>query len=74
MVKKVIPINFTDQVWRQTVASAVMGVVGFLGLHVWSESFVHFGIGVILTGLTYFITLLVIGKEKLVLEIRSLRS
>ncbi len=74
MVKKVVPINFSDQVWRQTVASITMGLVGFLGLHIWSQSFVHFGIGVVLTGFTYLITLLVIGKEKLVLEIRSLRS
>lgn len=74
MVKKVVPINFTDQVWRQTVASVAMAGVGLAGSQVWSLSFKHFLLGGVLTGFIYFATLLVIGKHKLVSEIRSLRS
>ena len=74
MVKSVIPINFLDQVWRQVVASAVMAAVGLLGVQIWSLSFKHFFFGAAITGLSYFATLLLIGKQKLLSEIRSLRS
>ena len=74
MVKNVIPINFTDQVWRQTVASVVMAAVGLFGVSIWSQSFTHFIFGMVLTGLSYFATLLLFGKQKLITEIRSLRS
>ncbi len=74
MVKKVIPINFTDQVWRQALAASVMAVIGFLGIQIWSQSFLHFFVGVVITGLVYISTLLLIGKDKLVSEVRSLRS
>jgi O-antigen/teichoic acid export membrane protein len=74
MVKKVIPINFIDQIWRQTLASFVMAGVGFIGLQVWSQSFKHFFIGVILTGVSYLVAILVFGKNKLLIELRSLRS
>jgi O-antigen/teichoic acid export membrane protein len=74
MVKKVIPINFMDQLWRQTLASIFMGAVGVFGLQVWSQSFKHFFIGVILTGTSYLVAMLIFGKNKLFNEIRSLRS
>jgi len=74
MVKKVIPINFTDQVWRQFLASVVMGIIGVLGMRIWSKSFAHFFLGAGLTGLSYFVTLLLVGKDKLLAEIRSLKS
>lgn len=74
MVKKVVPINFTDQVWRQTLASVVMALVGVVGMQYWSESFIHFGLGVVLSGLSYVGTVLLVGKNKVFAEIRSLRS
>lgn len=74
MVKQSVPINFIDQVWRQTVASVIMAGVGVLGLSFWAQSFKHFIFGVMLTGISYVATLLIVGKEKLFNEIRSLRS
>ena len=74
MVKKVVPINFLDQVWRQTLASVVMAVVGFIGLQYWEQSFVHLSLGMVSLVALYAGTLILVGKNKLFLEIRSLRS
>ncbi|GIK83907.1 MAG: lipopolysaccharide biosynthesis protein [Patescibacteria group bacterium] len=74
MVKKVVPLSFIDQVWRQTLASVAMAVVGGLGIQIWSQSFKHFLFGMLLTALTYFVTLLLFGKNKVLMELRSLRS
>lgn len=72
-VKKIVPINFFDQVWRQLLASVAMGIVGVIGMQFWSKGYMQFSAGVILTGLTYAVTLLVVGKDKVLSEIRSLR-
>ncbi len=72
-VKKIVPIDFVDQIWRQLLASVVMGFVGVIGMQYWSKGFGQFSAGVILTGLTYAVTLLLVGKNKVLTEIRSLR-
>ncbi len=74
MVKKVVPINFLDQVWRQTLAAFVMAFIGYIGLKYWEMSFLHLAIGMIIAGVSYLGTLLIVGKNKLFSEIRSLRS
>jgi len=72
-VKKIVPIDFIDQVWRQLLASVVMSIVGVIGMQFWSQGYLQFSAGVILTGLTYAVTLLIVGKDKVLTEIRSLR-
>ncbi len=72
-VKKIININFIDQVWRQLLASVLMAFVGLIGIKYWSQGYSQFSLGIILTGLTYVATLIVVGKNKLLLEIRSLK-
>jgi len=72
-VKKIVPIDFIDQVWRQLLASVVMSIVGVIGMQFWSQGYLQFSVGVILTGLTYAVTLLIVGKDKVLTEIRSLR-
>lgn len=74
LVKKVIPIQFTEQIWRQVVASIVMATVGIVGLSFWERSFVYLVLGMGLSGLSYCFTILLVGKHKLFSEIRSLRS
>lgn len=74
MVKKVVQFSFLDQIWRQTVASIAMGLIGIVGMNIWSTSFVHLFVGVLITGGIYLVTLLVLGKNKVLGEIRSLSS
>ncbi len=72
-VKKTVPISFFDQVWRQLLASIAMALVGVIGMRYWSGGYLQFSAGVILTGMTYIVTLMLVGKDKVLQEIRSLR-
>ncbi|MCB9812878.1 MAG: oligosaccharide flippase family protein [Pseudomonadales bacterium] len=73
LVKKIIPIEFIDQVWRQFVAALMMSLVGMMGMNYWKLGFVNFGFGLILTSFVYLITLLLLGRNKILQEVRSLK-
>jgi teichuronic acid exporter len=73
-VKNIVPINFLDQIWRQTVAVLVMAVVGVAGFHYWSVSISMFIVGIAITGISYFVAFLGLGWPKLRDELVSLRS
>lgn len=72
-VNKIVKIAVWENLWRQTLASTVMTVVGVLLLPMWSKSLVWLFAGMIFTGLSYVITLLLFGREKLFMELSSLR-
>jgi lipopolysaccharide exporter len=72
-VKKVVPINFIEQIWRQVLASVAMAIVGVMGINYWSTGYLQFATGVGLTGFTYIATLMLVGKNKVLQEIRSLK-
>ncbi len=72
-VKKIIPFSFIDQVWRQFLASVLMAGVGVIGLQFWASGYWQFVTGLVLVGMTYLLSLLIFGREKIVKEIRSLR-
>jgi len=72
-VKKVVPFNFVDQVWRQLLASIVMAVVGVVGLQTWASGYWQFASGLVLVGGSYVLTLFIVGRKKIVGEIKSLR-
>ncbi|MEX0896134.1 MAG: oligosaccharide flippase family protein [Patescibacteria group bacterium] len=71
-VKKIVPIRVFDQVWRQLAATAVMSAVGIFGMEIWGSSLTLFLIGVIMSGALYALTLFILGKQKLLFELRSL--
>lgn len=71
-VKKIIPINFMDQVWRQFGAMIIMSIVGLAGMNFWKLGLRHMLAGIILTGLTYGISFIFLGRKKLILELNSI--
>lgn len=73
MVKKIVPINFVDQVYRQTIAAVLMGVVGFLGFSLWSQGVSQLLLGMFVSIAVYGSAFMLLGKNKIILEIRSLR-
>ena len=73
LVKKHVSIEFVEQIWRQVIASVVMGAVLVFNLHVWSQSFMWLGIGVLVGAIVYGTTFLLIGYKKFLFEVRSLR-
>lgn len=73
-VKKIVAIEVIEQVWRQLLASAVMVFVAFSAWEYWQQSLYHLGAGMLITGVSYGMALLIFGKEKLIQEITSLRK
>ncbi|MCA9369183.1 MAG: oligosaccharide flippase family protein [Pseudomonadales bacterium] len=72
-VKKFVPINFFGSIWRQTVAAVAMALVGWFGRDIWGQSLYHLGCGALLVSIVYCVTFILIGRDTLVREIKSLR-
>ncbi len=72
-VNKVVPLAFGEALWRQTVAAIVMCIVGWVGIPIWQKSILHFMLGGVVMVVVYVIAVLIVGRAKLVQEIRSLR-
>ncbi len=70
-VQKAIPFNFLDQVWRQTLASVAMVLIGLFGWQYWQQGFAQLLTGMFLVGASYPAVLLLIGKAKIYSEINS---
>lgn len=73
-VRKIVPINVWDQTWRQLLAAGGMALVGYVGLHWWATSFLHLGLGMVAVAATYAGVLFAVGKNKVLAEVKSLRS
>lgn len=73
-LKKLISINIFDQVWRQSLAAIVAAAVGVLGKFYWSQSINWLLLGILLSGVVYILLLLLLGKDKLLQEIKSLKT
>jgi PST family polysaccharide transporter len=73
-VKEVVPVDIWDQVWRQLSAAAIMALVGVVGLSWWSQSWLHLIIGMGVTVAAYGISILLIGRDKVFIELKSLRK
>lgn len=74
MVKKILPINFGENVWRQLVSSLIMFAAVDLLRPVWSKSFAHLFLGALFGAMIYGLCILIFGYNKLVSEINSLRK
>ena len=73
-VRKITPVAVWEESWRQLVAASVMAVVGLLGFSYWGRGFAQLGTGMAVTGLTYAVVMVILGKDKLLQEWRSLRG
>ncbi len=73
-VKKIVDIQVWENVWRQFVAAVVMSLVGVFLLPFMKSSFLQVGIGGLAMAASYGTILLIIGKQKLVTELQSLRN
>ena len=73
-VKKHVNIDVIANIWPQFLAALVMGVVGWLGLSMWSQSLSWMLLGMILVSVLYVLILLMLGWKKIWLEVSSLRA
>jgi O-antigen/teichoic acid export membrane protein len=74
MVKKILPIRFIDQIWRQLIASLVMFFVLSVFRSLWSNSFLWFSIGILVGVFVYTVLIVCLGYNKLKIEIISLMT
>jgi len=74
MVKKIIPINAFDSLWRQLVAGGIMSLVGLTLFQVASQNIVNLVGAMAVTGLAYIGAMLVVGRQKLLSEIAYVRN
>jgi O-antigen/teichoic acid export membrane protein len=74
LVKKIIDINVWENVWRQLASSIVMIIVGLLGMSFWTQSIQWLIIGGLISSVSYLLSMLILGKNKLLLEFNSLRK
>lgn len=72
-VQKSVKFAFFDNVWRQTLASVAMSFIGVVGLNLWQSSLGYLVLGMILSGGAYLGFLLLVGKDKLFIELASLK-
>lgn len=70
-VQKVVPFDFLGQIWRQTLASVVMAVVGLLGFNLWQQNGYTLIVGMLIAGSSYIMSLLIFGKDKLLGELST---
>lgn len=72
-VKKFVPIDFFGSIWRQLVAALVMAGVGWAGIPYWGQSLTHLILGGVAVSVTYAVVMLIVGRDKLLAEVKSLR-
>lgn len=72
LVNKHVQVDIIPQVKDALIATAIMSVISIFGLSTWKLSLLHMFAGVLLAMVTYGITLIFFGREKLILEIKSL--
>jgi len=73
-VKKFIQVQVWPQVWRQLLGLIVMTVVGLLLMNFASQSISRMLFSAVAMGLSYLLIMVTVGHNKLVKEIKSLRS
>lgn len=72
-VQKYIAVDVWNQVWRQLIATLVMIIVGFFLQPMASLSIIKFLFSAVVMGASYLFILLIIARDKLMTEIKSLR-
>lgn len=73
-VNKVVKINVWDQVWRQLFACVMMIVFALVSMPFWSRNLFLLLGGMTTTGLVYAAAFFLVGKDKILAEVMSLKS
>ena len=73
-VKKHVNIDVIANIWPQLLAALVMGIVGWLGLSIWSQSLSWMLLGMVVVSALYVLSLLMLGWKKIRVEVLSLRT
>lgn len=73
LIKKYVPVQLLPQVSAQLFAALIMAGFAVLGLNWWSQNFVYFFIGGVLSLLLYAVVFMVISGRRFIMEIQSLR-
>ena len=71
-VKKIVPIEVWDQVWRQLAAAGAMAAVGLSILGLLESSWTTVTVAILASGLTYVMLVLLTGMQKLKVELLPL--
>ncbi len=74
MTKKYIAVEIMKNIWPQLVASLFMAGFGFLGIKVWSSSYLNFAMGGVSSFLVYALVFFVLSKDRFLEEVKSLRK
>jgi len=74
MTKKYIAIEIMKNIWPQLLAGFGMAVFGFLGIKLWSQSYINFFLGGISSFLFYIVIFLALAGRRFVTEIKSLKK
>lgn len=73
-IKKIVAIDALEQIWRQSLAAIGLLLVGLVGQNYWGTNIQSLVIGMVSSAAVYGLILLIIGKDKIAMEIRSLRT
>ena len=71
-VKKVLDLQFIEQVWRQAIAAGTMGTVLLYYQSSWDTSFWHFLAGILTGASVYALMTIILGRNKLITEVQSI--
>ena len=74
MTKKYIDIEIMKNIWPQLLAGFGMAVFGFLGIKLWSQSYINFFLGGISSFLFYIVIFLALAGRRFLTEIKSLKK
>ncbi len=72
-VNKIVKIDVWGNIWRQFLAALIMAGVGVVFMQVWTHSLIFMVGGMFITMITYLCVLGVVGRQKMVAELSSLR-
>ncbi len=72
MVQKLVPFQFWDQIWRQTLAASAMGIIGYSLRWYWVKGWQEFALGIAACSFIYGMGLLLTGTKKLRSEVASI--
>jgi O-antigen/teichoic acid export membrane protein len=64
-VKRIVPISVWDQVWRQLLASLILGLVSFLLLEATGKTWTSIAVAAVAGGFSYIAALYLIDRQKL---------
>jgi len=73
-VNKHIKIDLISNIWQQFLAALLMAVVGVAGLNYWSQSALNMLLGMLITSAVYFAGFIIVGRNKLLAELKSLKK